>query len=167
MMIAGDVTWDNWGARYEHLIDDDIATFMCSDNNTAPGASFTLDLGKKAKLSRFKIYQRQESTSWFYTHGNFQIFEVYSSDEEGDSPSGDWSAWTLQKVCTEIKPSGAPLGQVTSEDIEEMRRGHDFSLPLDMPPVRYLRFKVLKVWNNSAHTFSEVAELTTYGQYVD
>jgi hypothetical protein len=166
MTIAGDVTWDNWGARLEHLIDDDVTTFTHSGNNTVPGASGTIDLGKKAKLSRFKVYQRLHDRVVFYAHGNFDMFEVYSSDEEGDSPSGDWSAWTLRKVCTVIKPSGAPVGQVTSEDVTAVKEGHDFSLPLDMPPVRYIRFKILKNWI-PGNTFTYFSEFTTYGVYVE
>jgi hypothetical protein len=160
MTVAGDVSWDYWGARHEHLIDDDIETFIHSNNNTVPGASITLDLGKKAKLSRIKAYQRQIV---FYAGGNPEIFEVYTSDEEGDSPDGDWSAWTLRKVCTIVKPSGAPSGQTTSEDVEEVTHGHDFSLPIDMPPVRYIRLKVLKTWGGDRLTF--FGELNTYGNY--
>jgi hypothetical protein len=162
MTVSGDVSWDYWEGRLAYIIDDDLLTINHSNNNTVPGASFTLDIGKKAKLSRFVLYQRQQQESWMYSSGNWQIFEVYSSDEEGDSPSGDWSAWTLRKVCTVIKPSGAPAGQLTSEDIEAVRQGHDFPLPLDMPPVRYLRFKVLKAW---VERFSYISELTTYGNY--
>jgi hypothetical protein len=162
MTIAGDVTWDHWEGRLAALIDDNLLTFTHSDNNTVPGASITLDLGKKAKLSRFKFYQRNNS----YTTGNFQIFEVYSSDEEGDNPNGNWSAWTLRKVCTIIKLSGAPMGTMTDEDRTAASEGHDFSLPTDMPPVRYLRFKVLTIWQ-SAYTFSYIAEIDTYGIYAE
>jgi hypothetical protein len=164
MTVEGDAGWDFWEGKLVHLIDDDVTTFTHSNNNTVPGASITLDLGKKAKLSRFKSYQRLYTDAYAYAAGNFQIFEVYSSDEEGDSPSGDWSAWTLRKVCTVIKPSGAPVGQNTSEDLATAREGHDFSLPLDMPPVRYLRFKVLKNWA-PGNTFTYFAEITTYGNY--
>jgi hypothetical protein len=166
MVIAGDATWDWWEGRLVHLIDDDITTVTHSNNNTVPGASVTLDIGKKAKLSRFTFVQRQHNDEVLYNWGNIEIFEVYSSDEEGDSPNGDWSAWTLRKVCPIIKPSGAPLGQQTSEDLALAKQGHDFSLPLDMPPVRYLRFRVLKVWSSS-HTHSYIAEINTYGVYAE
>jgi hypothetical protein len=166
MMVAGDVTWEHWEGRLAHLIDDDVMTVTHSNNNTVPGASITLDLGKKAKLSRFRFFQRQHEDFVPYNIGNPQIFEVYSSNEEGDSPSGDWSAWTLRKVCTVIKPSGAPVGQNTSEDVAAAKQGHDFSLPLDMPPVRYLRFKVMKNWDTGA-TYTYFAELSTYGVYVE
>jgi hypothetical protein len=165
MTVAGDVNWDNWEGRIAHLIDDDIMTVTHSNNNTIPGASFTLDIGKKAKLSRFKLFQRQHADHVLYAAGNIQICEVYSSDEEGDDPSGDWSAWTLRKVCTVTKISGEGT-QTTSDDIAAGKQGHDFSLPIDMPPVRYLRFKVLKIWDPGA-TYSHTAELNTYGKYVE
>jgi hypothetical protein len=166
MTVAGDVSWDNWEGRLSHLIDDDVMTITHSNNNTVPGASFTLDLGKKAKLSRLKLDQRQHINGVIYASGNFQIFEVYSSDETGDSPAGDWNAWTLRRVCTIIKPSGAAYNQATDDDITYAKLGHDFSLPIDMPPVRYLRFKVLKIWDQS-QTFAHAGELTVFGVYVE
>jgi hypothetical protein len=166
MTIDGDVSWDNWEGRLAHFIDDDILSISHTNNNTVPGASFTLDIGKKAKLSRFKLHHRQDRVTYHYASGNFEIFEVYSSDEEGDSPNGDWNAWTLLKVYTVVKPSGSPYNTVTAEDIELSERGFDFSLPIGMPPVRYLRFKVLKIWD-AGQTFTHAGEITTYGTYVE
>jgi hypothetical protein len=166
MTIDGDVSWDNWEGRIVHFIDDDILTITHTNNNTVPGASFTLDIGRKAKISRVKLHHRQDRVSYHYGSGNFEIFEIYSSDEEGDSPTGDWNTWTLRRVCTVVKPSGSPYDSTTAEDIELSERGFDFSLPADMPPVRYLRFKVLKVWN-SGISFSHAGEITTYGKYAE
>jgi hypothetical protein len=164
LRIDGDVTWEHWEGRIAFMIDDDPTTFTHSDNNTVPGASITLDLGKKARISRFIFFQRQDKSDVAYASGNFEIFEVYSSDEEGDSPNGDWSAWTFRKVCTIIKPSGAIYDAMTDEDRLQAALGHEFSLPVDMPPVRYLRFKVLKTW---ASSFAFIGDITTYGLYVE
>jgi hypothetical protein len=161
MMIAGDATWDNWEGRLAHLIDDDILSVTHSNSNTVPGASITLDIGKKAKLSRIKLFQRQHEDYVLYAYGNIQIFEIYSSDDDSDSPDGDWSAWTLRKVCTITKMSDE--GGSLSDDITAGKLGHDFSLPTGMPPVRYLRFKVLKVWWDTGYSY--FAELNTYGSY--
>jgi hypothetical protein len=167
MTVAGDPSWDNWEGKSVYILDEDAMTFNHSYNNTVPGASFTLDLGKKAKLSRFILNQRVDRPEMYYNNGNFRTFEVYSSDDDSDSPSGDWSTWTYRNTYTIIKPSGAPRGQVTEDDRIEIIKGHEFSFPLDMPPVRYLRFKVLSVWQTGGATFSYVAELTTYGSYVE
>jgi hypothetical protein len=163
MTVAGDVGWDYWEGRLAFLIDDDVQTVIHSNSNTVPGASVTLDIGKKARLSRFKLYPRQQTDYVIYGQGNFRIFEVYSSDEEGDNPSGDWSTWTLRKVCTVVKPSGS--SGTTSDDIAAGKAGYDFSLPVDMPKVRYLRIKVLECWTGS--TFSHASELNVYGNYDD
>jgi hypothetical protein len=163
--LTGDTDWNNWDAHDYHLIDDDLLTYIHSPNNAMPGATITLDIGKKAKISRFLIHQRA-GFEFHYANGNMRIFEVYSSDDDSDNPSGDWSTWTYRTACTIIKPSGAGLGTVTEEDRIALSNGHEFALPLDMPPVRYLRIKVLENWGtNTVYTYC--AELTTYGLYVE
>jgi hypothetical protein len=160
---AGDVSWNNWEGRDQYFIDDDIQTIIHSVANTVPGASITIDLGKKAKLSRFIYHQRM---TLLYRSLNPRIFAVYSSDDESDSPSGDWSAWTLRTTCTIIKPSGSAMGTVTEEDRVAAENGHEFSFPLDMPPVRYVRVVFLEDWD-PANTMASAGEFTTYGFYVE
>jgi hypothetical protein len=163
--VPGDADWNNWEGRDQQFIDDDIMTIIHSVANTVPGAAITLDIGKKAKLSRFLLHQRMTSNI-LYNASNPRIFEVWSSDEEGDSPSGDWSTWTYRTTCTIIKPSGAAKGTVTEEDRAEATKGHDFSLPLDMPPVRYIRLRILENWELS-NTMTCLSEITAYGFYVE
>jgi hypothetical protein len=162
--VSGDVSWNNWEGRDQYFIDDDLMTIIHSVANTVPGASITLDIGKKAKLSRLLLYQRMNVNDVLYNRSNPRIFEVYSSDELGDSPSGDWSTWTYRTTCTIIKPSGAGRGTVTEEDRVAAENGHDFSLPLDMPSVRYIRIVFLEDWD-PATTMTCPSELTTYGFY--
>jgi hypothetical protein len=164
--VQGDISWEMWGMRNQFLIDDDPLTLIHTDNDVMPGASITLDIGKKAKLSRIVLHQRQDRPEIPYTNGNFRIFEVYSSDDESDNPNGDWDEWTYQTTCTMIKPSGAAEGTQTEDDRIEAENGHDFSLPLEMPPTRYIRLKVLECWQPfSTHVFA--GELTTYGFYIE
>jgi hypothetical protein len=163
--ITGDTNWNNWEGRDQNFIDDDIMTIIHSVANTIPGATITLDIGKKAKLSRFLLHQRMTSNI-LYNLSNPRIFEVYSSDDESDNPNGDWSVWTLRTVCTMIKPSGAATGTLTEEDRAEANKGHEFSLPLDMPPVRYIRIKFIENWVPS-NTMTCPSEITTYGFYVE
>lgn len=161
LILAGDVSWTNWEGRDAHILDDDIMTLGHSFNNTVPGASFTIDLGKKAKLSRFILHQRLDQSQYVYAHGNPRIFEVYSSDEA----NGDWSVWTRRIVGTVVKPSGAAIGTMTEEDRVAANEGHEYSFPLDMPPVKYVRFRVLETWTNGH--FTHIGEFTTYGFYVE
>jgi hypothetical protein len=167
LILAGDVTWTNWEGRDQHFIDDDILTFTHTANNTMPGASVTFDMGKPAKLSRFILHQRQDRFEEYpYRVGNFHIFEIYSSNDYSDNPSGDWSTWIHQSTYTLIKPSRAAYGTMTEEDRAAARDGHDFSFPLNMPPVRYIRLKVIEAWAlSSSHVYC--GEFTTYGLYVE
>jgi hypothetical protein len=159
--LAGDTNFEQWAAKNQNFFDDDIMTMIHSLEGTVPGATLTVDLGKKAKLSRLIIHQRHDGQG-IYNAGNPVIFEVYSSDETSDSPNGEWTEWTYRTTCTVIKPSGAPVGQLTEDDRVAASNGHDFALPLDMPPVRYIRLKILQVYSAS---YAHLSELTTYGIY--
>jgi hypothetical protein len=167
MILPGDVSWSFWEGRDANLIDDDILSIGHANNNTVPGASFTIDLGKKAKLSRCILHQRlTPAPSYYYNGRNPHIFEVYSSDDDSDDPSGDWNTWTRQLTCTIIKPSGAPTGTITEDDRIAADNGHEFSFPLDMAPVRYIRVVILANWDTSV-TLAHFGEFTTYGLYVE
>jgi hypothetical protein len=166
MILPGDVSFSYWEGRDANLIDDDPLTIVHSNNNTMPGASLTLDLGKKSKLSRCIFHQRLTPTHYPYNTYNPHIFEVYSSDDDSDNPSGEWNTWTRRIACTIIKPSGAPVGTLTEEDRIAAENGHEFSFPLDMPPVRHIRLRILENWSTSV-TFAHFGEFTTYGLYVE
>jgi len=163
VILGSDVSFTNWEGRDYYLIDDDLVTLGISYNYTDPGASFTLDLGKKAKLSRFLLHQRLEG-SRYYKDGNWKNFEVYACYDT-PSASGDWSEWTLVKSFSMIKPSGAPTGTNTDEDILSATNGHEFAFSPTMELVRYLRFKLLAGWPGATAGYSQAAEITPYGYY--
>ena len=122
---------------------------------------FTFDLGGTYKLSRYTMWQRGliQSTSFLYGHGNPRRWEIWGAT---DPPSdGSWDGWTKLVECESIKPSGSPIGTVTNEDREYAMRGHEFMIPLDAPPVRYIRIKVLNTWGGAA--YSHVMELSFWG----
>jgi hypothetical protein len=162
MNLQGDANWDNWEGRAANFIDDDILTITHTANNAIP-APVTIDIGKKAKLSRIIMHQRVEVSN-IYASGHPRTIEMYSTDEE--NPTGDWSTWAYWGTYTAIKPSGAPLGTVTDEDRAEAFKGHDFSLPLEMPPTRYVRVNFIEPWQ-AGSTAIHAGELTLYGIYVE
>jgi hypothetical protein len=162
VQLGSDVSWTNWDGRDYHLIDGNILTMAHSPANSMPGASFTIDLGAKAKLSRFLIFQRQDRTAYMYGPGSPENFEVYACFGT-PSQSGDWSEWTKVLDCRIIKPSGLPLNSVSDEDVIAAIAGHEFSFSPAMEPVRYLRYKFLNTWDNNVLTF--FAELTPFGYY--
>ena len=156
MILNNDTPFNDFGGSNANMIDDNLETFGHSSNGTMP-ASFTIDLGEPVKLSRVVLYQRNNEP---YGWGNPRVFEVYYSDSEPER-SGDWGQWTKLLDCEVIKPSGMPIGTNTDEDMEALKEGHDFSFDVDQEPVRYLRFKFIKVWTSS--TFCHPAEFTFYG----
>ncbi|MDR3246888.1 MAG: DUF4959 domain-containing protein [Prevotellaceae bacterium] len=166
VILGSDITWTNWDGRDYLMIDDNTSTFAHTYTNTMPDVSFTLDLGAKAKLSRFLIHQRSitNGNPSPYALGNPKDFEVYACYDT-PSASGDWSEWTKVKDCTIVKPSGSPIGTNTDEDIIAMTNGHEFSFSSTMEPVRYLRFKIRTTWEMGTNRFCHITEITPFGRY--
>jgi hypothetical protein len=168
-VLSGDVSMTNWEGRDIFIIDEDVSTFGHSPNGPngqIAGSSFTLDLGKMAKVSRFVLYQRSDGSRYYYA-GNPRFFEVYTYTGESvddDSPDGDLSKWQKIITCEIVKPSNSPDRTVTDEDELAAINGHEFTIPLSLPSLRYLRFRVLSVWQASAN-YWHPAEITAYGVY--
>jgi hypothetical protein len=171
-ILSSDVSFSNWEGRNEAIIDNDLSTFGHSPNGPTgviTGAAFTLDLGKKAKVSRFIYYQRGDGGR-YYRAGNARTFEVYTyigNPVDTNEPNGDWSNWEKVMTCEVIKPSNSSGSTVTDEDQLAAANGHEFSIPFSIEPLRYLRFKVLTVWANwtDNSNYWHPAELTTFGIY--
>jgi hypothetical protein len=172
-ILTGDMSFSNWEGRNEAMIDDDLATFGHSPNGpngNIAGASFTLDLGKMAKVSRFLYFQRGDGGR-YYKAGNARTFEMYTYIGEpvnGDeNPDGDWSKWTKIGTYEIIKPSNSSDATVTDEDLIAAANGHEFAIPLSVGTIRYLRFKLLTVWANwgDGSNYWHPVEVTTFGVY--
>ncbi|MES2454524.1 MAG: DUF5000 domain-containing lipoprotein [Bacteroidota bacterium] len=136
--------------------------------HTKPGTGlpqwFTFDIGASLGLSRFKFYHRlgggQQATDGAYTGGDPKIFELYGSNSPNQD--GSWASWTLIGEFESIKPSGSPLGTVTSEDFQyAVVNGEEFDIPPGTPKYRYIRWKTKQVWGALDHHY--LAELTFWG----
>ena len=133
--------------------------------HTEPGSTFphhyTVDLGGVYKLSRYTFWQRGliRSTGFLYSHGNPRQWEIWGATDP--NPDGSWDGWTKLADCESIKPSGSPIGTVTNEDRDYAMRGHEFLIPLEAPPVRYIRFKILNTWGGAS--YSHVMEVSFWG----
>ncbi|KAA6341906.1 hypothetical protein EZS27_010320 [termite gut metagenome] len=161
--LDNDTYMTGWGFKDEFLIDDDLSTIGHSPNNSLP-ASFTVDLGQKVKLSRVVAHQRLFNDQYF-NHNNPKFFEVYRPVLEELSQYGFWSDWRKIMTCTIVKPSGLSGTEVTNEDMRAAAKGHEFSFPRTMEPVRYVRFLFPSgsTWGNV--NYVGLAELTFYGMY--
>ncbi|KAA6301224.1 MAG: hypothetical protein EZS26_002613 [Candidatus Ordinivivax streblomastigis] len=125
---------------------------------------FTFDMGVKARISRYKYWQRLDGAEWLYDHGNMKTWEVWGCVNAPD-PSGSWLGWTKLMDCESIKPSGYPFGSVSEEDIEYAKKGEEYELPVDAPAVRYIRIKVLSTHADKG--LLHIQQLWFWGQVVE
>lgn len=124
---------------------------------------FTIDLGVTAKISRFKWWQRTVGDR-SYGANNPKIYDIWGSDKL--NVDGSFDGWVkLVDKGTIIKPSGLPLGEITSEDVEAAEAGHDVPSAVSAPPVRYIRWVNILSWAGMPTT--HIMELESYGQIVD
>lgn len=106
---------------------------------------FTFSLGVKAKLSRFKFWQRG---SWVaFTDRNIKKFEIWGSNNPAQD--GSWDSWTKLMDGESVKPSGLPMGQQSPEDLALVGAGEEFVFPENIPDVKYIRIKVLQTWSGA------------------
>ena len=114
---------------------------------------FTVDLGVKAKFSRFKIWQRVD---YLFALHNPKEMEWYGTNELAvarDNETLGWEAnpaWTKLGDFTSKRPSGGGASDpITSEDEAYAKAGEEFEFSLENPAVRYIRFKLISTWSGS------------------
>jgi hypothetical protein len=167
VVLTSDTKWDAWGFKYENLIDDNFKTTGHTQGDHAWPQIFTVDLGVKAKLSRFRVYQRgPDDTGWFYSHGNPKKYDVYGAEVMPADPD-DLSQWKkLREVCISTKPSGEGT-QVTDEDIVHGINGdeYDFDQTNNPSEIRYFRLVVWETWDGAG--FVDFQELTWWGNIIE
>ncbi|MCO5241641.1 MAG: DUF4959 domain-containing protein [Chitinophagaceae bacterium] len=164
--IKGYVRWNPPGIPYneydytvvlEYLWDYNPLTYHLEIARGFPW-SFTFDLGKTVKLSRFHQLQRQE-VSLLYTSQNVQKFEIWGSATP--NVTDDFSGWTKVGSFESTKPSGGPQGVNTSADLAFAKEGEDFYVDPSVPPIRYIRYVVVDTWSGSMAW--AIAELHFFG----
>jgi hypothetical protein len=162
MQLSNDQNFANWEGMNHYIIDDDKETFGHSPNSSLP-APFTIDLGVKAKLSRFLFFNRNFNNS-YYSWGNPKAFDVYVCFNT-PSTSGNWDEWTKIGECIQTKPSGSPGTTMTDEDLAYAESGFEFEIDLALEPVRYIRFVIQSTWENTS--FTHPCELDFFGVTVE
>lgn len=117
-------------------------------------AMVTIDMGVVAKLSRIKWWQRAaDPHNFYYTRGNPRYFEIWGRDErptDDGASMGEGSGWVRLITDGEvIKPSGKPVGTNTKEDVALSDKGFEYLVPIEAPPVRFIRFVCKENWQGS------------------
>lgn len=108
---------------------------------------WTWDLGSSVRLSRFTIWHRSNTP---YGNANPKKFQIWGAtdynrvnkDENYWKQGGAWETdgnWVYLGAFEIKKPSGDGA-EVTEEDKQAIVDGFEFMIPLDVKPVRYLRF---------------------------
>jgi len=164
--LPTDTNVDQWGFTMAHLWNGDVrwgTQSMCHSNNfDSFPVWFTFDMGVKAKLSRFKYWQRLQEAQ-LYQHGNVKTWEMWGCAETPPL-DGSWDGWVKLRDCESIKPSGRPLGLFSAEDQEYATKGEEYEFPIDAPAVRYIRFKALSTF--SGQKMIHIQQLWFWGQEV-
>jgi hypothetical protein len=124
---------------------------------------FTWDAKELIKVSKIRVFIKTQSFAWTYNGYNMNKFELYGST----TPSENWDDWddlTPGMIPELIKPSGKPVGQQTSADIERAKKGFDFKTDVkNLGHYRYFRFKALSTFGNEYGRFS-ITGLYLFGQ---
>lgn len=163
--VAGDLKWDFFNGVPEKAWDQNVSNgnYAHTDFPVEFPHRITIDLGVQVRLSRFRFWQRPGDDVLFQ-HGAPKHYKVYGRSEkpESGSASDPLAGWTLLMECNSFKPSGLPLGQNSSEDVEYNAKGEEFSFPRDISSIRYVRFEMLESW--SGMKCSTIGELSFWGE---
>lgn len=133
-----------------------------TDNGSGIPHHFTFDLGVNAKLSRFVFWQRgaYDREDLLYSAGSPKVWEIWGSTNP--DPNGSYDGWNLLETIVMEKPSGLAGTALSNEDIVAAQEGHEFEIPSDAPPIRYIRIKILETWGKNDYMW--MSELQFYGQ---
>ncbi|RXF71699.1 DUF5000 domain-containing lipoprotein [Arcticibacter tournemirensis] len=135
------------------------ANYASSNSSTLP-QWFTIDLGKKVLMSRFKMFM-DAADGHCYVGSGVKRFELWGSNSP--DTDGGWTQWQLLGTFETFKPSGLPLGQATAEDTNYASiLGCDYGFDNQPPAVRYLRWKTLETYASPGQVV--IAEISLWGQ---
>lgn len=180
---------DNW-FHYQKMWDG----IMAGDNgyltnSGSSGTSFTIDLKQQVQLSRMQIWQRDKGSTGSWGYMNVLEYEMWGTNEIDQSKlsirdywldketvfretgvmpeytfQDDWAYLGRYTVVKPIVPPGASEAQVYAEAI---KKGFDTRLPIDIPPVRYIRFYARKTGhsgdNPPLNNWYQISELSFFG----
>jgi hypothetical protein len=148
-----------YGGNVAALFDNDVTNnngyYHTGDAAVMP-QWFTFDMGVSAKLSRLVWFMRID---YYYALHNPRNVEIWGSNNP--DPDGSFNNWTLLTTHEQIKPSGLPEGQLSQDDITAAVAGETVTFPLNIPKVRYIRFKTTRNWSDG--TYVNFNELQMFG----
>jgi hypothetical protein len=141
---------------YARLFDGDLTSSYQSASTASMPQWFTYDMGVTAKISRMTWWMR--AGFYFDLHCPKKV-EIWGSNNP--AADGSFTGWVKLAEYEQTKPSGLPNGQLSTADNDAAIAGETITMPLDVPSVRYIRFKTLSNWSNG--TYSQVQEIAMWG----
>ncbi|MDR0844377.1 MAG: DUF4959 domain-containing protein [Tannerella sp.] len=163
----------SWGTSSLSVIWDDVLVAGAVAGQvyyiTTPGdisAYFTMDLGVKVKLSRFRIWGR--SDFYFRLNNPYDFYLMGTNDltvaQNAASTDEQWGGPLIN--CISYRPSGADATvPAAGEDLAYAQAGEEFEFTNDEPAVRYIRFRVRKAWNATLNL--HLAEIRFWGEPIN
>lgn len=135
------------------------------DMNKKLPVFFTLDLGQKAKLSRYlqnPVFDGVDVAT-YYGYSNVRVVELWGTDqyEEGKNSDywkngGEWEQkWHKLLYLDMTKPEETALA------LYKFENGFEFKFSLSLNQMRYIRYKVLNTYGGTSQIF--IDEVTFWG----
>lgn len=126
-------------------------------NKTA--AYFSINIGKKAKLSRFKMFHYNGNIgNYSFRYSTPKTFAIYGSNAPSNKENLD--DWTLIQDFVSTKPANLSAAELTAY---ASINGEDFIFEEVPPAYQYYRFAIKSVWEG--WTDFLIDELTFFGIY--
>jgi len=171
MTLCSSFTLSQYGTTNEAVLWDGApnvsetgsAATMYYVNSTGVLIFVSIDLGVNCKLSRFKFWGRRNYTFTLHHPREFEIWGTSNATAANDPCSFD--GWELLLTGESVKPSGnvnaVTFAELPSEDVALAAAGEEYEFPLEIPKVRWVRFRCLRTWTNSQSCI--LSELTFWG----
>lgn len=150
----------------DNITEDNGANAWQTTIGTSPKLmQCTFGIGNSYKLTHFMMYFRD------YGYNNPEDFTIYGSNVNNPADAvtpggmavgtqiGDWIS--LGNFRVPDPPSGLPQGQTNAGDKAYMNNGIDFSMPANIPAVKYVRIVVKDTWFGLDYTI--IREVTFSG----
>ncbi|MEO6523720.1 MAG: DUF5000 domain-containing lipoprotein [Mucilaginibacter sp.] len=143
----------------KNLYDGNTTSMFHTKQNVDQPIWIPIDMGVKARLSRYVIYQRVGGFE--FNHGNPHEWELWGTNDPTNVNS-----WVLLDHEVMIKPSGLPLGVNSNDDTYIATNGQEYQFPTNTPAVRYVAWKTIDCWASPQGQtgFFHLLEFSVYGQ---
>lgn len=151
--------WDDVVDTFETNSDNSYFIINRNDNGGILQwpLDIVIDLNKKVKINRFKIWQRAfwyngpGDQPYYYQSENLRSFDLFVSMDK--------SEWALLGSFQIEEPTNGDISQAL---LDEAAAGHNFNLDEISPEFRYLKFSITS--NFGSDSFCHGSEISLFGR---